>query len=86
MPLGNTQLIKPAAMINLLGSDGVNGEYEITGLDKILAIEGVYVHLYNKANTKPKRKMGHITIMGETLEEVKKKAAVVKQNLGMKQL
>lgn len=86
MPLGNTHLIQPAAMINLLGFEGVNGEYEISGLDKILAIEGVYVHLYNKAKTKPKRKMGHITIMGDTTDEVRKKAALVKQNLGMKQL
>ncbi|MDI1234303.1 MAG: 5-(carboxyamino)imidazole ribonucleotide synthase [bacterium] len=86
MPLGNTHLIQPAAMINLLGFDGVNGDYEITGLDKILAFEGVFVHLYNKAKTKPKRKMGHITIMGETTEDVRKKAALVKQNLGMKQL
>jgi 5-(carboxyamino)imidazole ribonucleotide synthase len=86
MPLGDTQLIQPAAMINLLGFEGVIGDYEITGLDKILAIEGVFVHLYNKTTTKPKRKMGHITIMGKTLEEVRKKAAIVKQNLGMKQL
>lgn len=86
MPLGDTQLVQPAAMINLLGFDGVNGDYEITGLDKILAIEGVFVHLYNKAKTKPKRKMGHITIMGPTTEDVRKKAALVKQNLGMKQL
>ena len=86
MPLGDTQLIQPAAMINLLGFEGVIGDYEITGLDKILALEGVFVHLYNKATTKPKRKMGHITIMGKTLEEVRKKAIIVKQNLGMKQL
>lgn len=86
MPLGNTDLIQPAAMLNLLGAPGVNGAYEITGLDKILALEGVYVHLYNKANTKPMRKMGHITILGNTIDEVKKKAALVKEWIGMKQL
>lgn len=86
MPLGDTGLIKPAAMINLLGAEGVSGPYEITGLDKILAIPGVYIHLYNKAETKPKRKMGHITILGENLEEIKHKAADVKMHLGMKAL
>jgi 5-(carboxyamino)imidazole ribonucleotide synthase len=86
MPLGSTELLKPAAMINILGFEGVNGPYRMTGLDKILAIEGVYIHLYNKAQTKPKRKMGHITILGDTIEEVKKKAASVKLHLGMEQL
>ncbi len=86
MPMGSTHLIKPAAMLNLLGFDGIYGTYEITGLDKILAIEGVFVHLYNKAETKPKRKMGHITILGDTIEAVKQKAGLVKEYLGMKQL
>ncbi len=86
MPLGDTSLISPAAMLNLLGAENVNGPYEITGLETILAIPGVYIHLYNKATTKPKRKMGHITVLGNTLDEVKKKAATIKQVQGMKQL
>ncbi|MES2619168.1 MAG: 5-(carboxyamino)imidazole ribonucleotide synthase [Bacteroidota bacterium] len=86
MPLGSTELIQPAAMLNLLGAEGVNGAYEITGLENILAMEGVFVHLYNKATTKPKRKMGHITILGNTVAEVKEKAGKVKQWLGMRQL
>ncbi len=86
MPLGNTDLLKPAAMINLLGAENVNGLYEITGLDKILDLKGVYIHLYNKTHTKPKRKMGHITILGDTMEEVREKANLVKKHIGMKQL
>ena len=86
MPLGNTELLKPAAMINLLGAEGVNGLYEITGLDTILALKGVYIHLYNKTHTKPKRKMGHITILGDSIDEIREKAAIVKNHLGMKQL
>ena len=85
LPLGSTGLVKPAAMINLLGFEGITGAYEITGLDKILRLEGVYIHLYNKASTKPKRKMGHVTILGDTIAEVKEKASTVKQFLGMKQ-
>jgi 5-(carboxyamino)imidazole ribonucleotide synthase len=86
MPLGSVELIKPSAMINLLGFDNVIGEYEITGLEKILSLEGVYVHLYNKTTTKPKRKMGHITILADTMEDVKNKAELVKKLIGMKQL
>jgi 5-(carboxyamino)imidazole ribonucleotide synthase len=45
---------------------------------------GVFVHLYNKAETKPMRKMGHITIMGEDLEAVLNKLKTIKQYLGMR--
>lgn len=86
MPLGNTDLLTPAAMINLLGAENVNGLYEITGLDKILDLKGVYIHLYNKTHTKPKRKMGHITILGDSMDEVREKANLVKKHIGMKQL
>ena len=86
LPLGDTSLIKPAAMINLLGFEGVQGAYEITGLDHILKIPGVYIHLYNKAETKPKRKMGHITIIGDTLDQVKENASKVKRYLGMRKM
>jgi 5-(carboxyamino)imidazole ribonucleotide synthase len=84
MPLGNCELIKPAAMLNILGSEGVTGPYEITGLDEIMAMKGVYLHLYNKNETKYKRKMGHVTILGDTLKEVKEKAMQVKNLIGMK--
>lgn len=86
MPLGNTELIKPSAMINLLGFEGITGAYEITGLDQILNIKGVYIHLYNKAETKFKRKMGHITILGENMEEIRNKVTEIRKHLGMKQL
>ena len=86
MPLGNTDLIKPSAMINLLGFEGVTGAYEITGLENILNIKGVYIHLYNKAETKFKRKMGHITILGDNMDEIKHKVAEIRKHLGMKQL
>lgn len=86
MPLGNTDQLKPAAMINLLGAEGVSGLYEITGLETILAQKGVYIHLYNKTHTKPKRKMGHITILGDSLEDIREKASLVRTHLGMKQM
>lgn len=78
LPLGATDLVSPAVMINLLGSEGVNGAYSIDGLDEILALPGVYIHLYGKAETRPKRKMGHATILAPTLEEAIEKAKFVR--------
>ncbi|HCS19352.1 MAG TPA: 5-(carboxyamino)imidazole ribonucleotide synthase [Bacteroidetes bacterium] len=78
LPLGDTGLISPAVMINLLGSEGVNGAYAISGLDEILALPGVYIHLYGKAETRPKRKMGHATILASSLAEAIEKAKFVR--------
>lgn len=81
MPMGSTKLLKPAVMINLLGGQGFSGKYELQGLDEVLAMEGVYIHLYGKAESKPMRKMGHVTITGDTLEAAQLKAKKVNQLL-----
>ncbi|MBX7180515.1 MAG: 5-(carboxyamino)imidazole ribonucleotide synthase [Bacteroidia bacterium] len=78
LPLGSTDLVYPAAMINLLGEEGHTGLVEYQGLEQALAMPGVYVHLYGKNTTKPFRKMGHITITGTNLSDVKEKAKLVK--------
>jgi 5-(carboxyamino)imidazole ribonucleotide synthase len=67
-------LIKPAAMINLLGSKDFSGPFQIKNLNHIHQIEGVYLHLYDKKESKPMRKIGHITVLGNTIDEVKAKA------------
>lgn len=77
IPLGSTGLIQPAVMINLLGGEGFTGKFQLSNLDQISAMEGVYIHLYGKKESKPMRKMGHITILGKTLEEAKSKAKQV---------
>ncbi len=77
IPLGSTKTIQPAVMINLLGADDFSGTYEIDGLEEISVMEAVYLHLYGKSENKPKRKMGHITILAETAEEAHKKAQKV---------
>jgi 5-(carboxyamino)imidazole ribonucleotide synthase len=69
LPLGDTTQLRPAVMINLLGSDGHQGKVVYRGMDEALAIAGVYVHLYGKENTSPFRKMGHCTITAPTLTE-----------------
>lgn len=81
LPLGSTALRSPCAMVNLLGEDGYSGAAKYEGLETVLAIEGVHVHLYGKKVTKPFRKMGHVTIVDKDMESLKKKAIFVKNNL-----
>ena len=81
LPLGSTDLIHPVVMVNLLGEKKYSGLAVIIGLEKILAIEGVHVHLYGKKFTKPFRKMGHVTCVADTIEEALNKAKYVKKNL-----
>ena len=82
--LGNTEIVKPSVMVNLLGEDGFTGPAMYEGLEDVLAMKGVNVHLYGKALTKPFRKMGHVTIISETLEEAKSTAKKVQQTLKVK--
>lgn len=81
MPLGSTELVTPAAMVNLLGEDGHTGNAQYLGLSDCMAMKGVYVHLYGKKITKPFRKMGHVTITDTTIESLKVKARKVKDTL-----
>ncbi|HCM74778.1 MAG TPA: 5-(carboxyamino)imidazole ribonucleotide synthase [Cytophagales bacterium] len=83
-PLGSTRLRSASAMVNLLGEDGFTGEAMYEGMQKALAIEGVHVHLYGKKITKPFRKMGHVTIVDNDMESLRKKANFVKDNLKVK--
>jgi 5-(carboxyamino)imidazole ribonucleotide synthase len=81
LPLGDTRSISNAVMINLLGEKGHDGIAKYSGLEKILAIDGVYVHLYGKKYTKPFRKMGHVTIVDQNREKAIEKARFVQQTL-----
>lgn len=81
LPLGDTSLLSPSAMVNLLGEPGFNGAAKYQGFEEIVKISGVYVHLYGKKITKPYRKMGHVTIIDHDLESLKKKATFVKDTL-----
>ncbi|RRN76849.1 5-(carboxyamino)imidazole ribonucleotide synthase [Pseudoxanthomonas sp. SGD-10] len=81
LPLGNTDVISNAVMINLLGEKGYEGPAVYEGLNKVLKHEGVYVHLYGKKITKPFRKMGHVTIINNDREAAIKTAQFVKDTL-----
>ncbi len=81
LPLGSTKLKSAAIMVNLLGAEGHNGPAFYDGLDQCLAIEGAHPHIYGKAVTKPFRKMGHVTVLGETVVAARKKAKQVEEVL-----
>ena len=81
LPLGATDSLCPAAMVNLLGESGHTGPVRYEGIEQILAIEGVYPHFYGKTTTKPHRKMGHITILEKDSNKMKEKIAKVRQGL-----
>ena len=74
MPLGSTGLRTPAVMINLLGEKGFEGKARYENIEEVLHTEGAYIHLYGKEETKPFRKMGHITVCNSNLEEAKENA------------
>ena len=81
LPLGKTDLLLPSAMVNLLGEAGYSGPARYQGFEDVMNIKGVHVHLYGKAQTKPFRKMGHVTIVDQDIDSLKKKANFVKQTL-----
>lgn len=85
-PLGNTDHILPAAIVNVLGAEGFCGPAYYEGLSEILSMDNVFVHLYGKTHTKPGRKMGHITILSNEKQELLHKANQIKHTLFVKTL
>ncbi len=81
LPAGSTRQSQPAVMVNLLGEPGHTGEVAVKGLEKVLALPGVFVHLYGKKVTKPYRKMGHVTVVADSLKNAVKVAHEVKDTL-----
>ncbi|GAB3940483.1 5-(carboxyamino)imidazole ribonucleotide synthase [Spirosoma harenae] len=80
-PLGDTSAYQPAAMVNLLGEDGYTGPAVYEGLENLLAIPGVFPFFYGKAITKPFRKMGHVTVMDDSLDTLRAKVEEVKSGI-----
>lgn len=80
-PLGNTAAHQPAAMVNLLGEDGHTGPAVYEGLETLLAMPGVFPFFYGKALTKPFRKMGHVTVMANSLDALREKVEQVKAGI-----
>jgi 5-(carboxyamino)imidazole ribonucleotide synthase len=80
-PLGDTRLKSPSAMVNLLGADGHSGPVRYEGLAEVLAIAGTNVVLYGKKETRPYRKMGHVTILDSDIPRLLEKVEQVKRIL-----
>lgn len=82
-PLGNTKAILSSIMVNLIGSEGHSGPVLYDGLEEVLQIDNAFVHLYGKTQTKPGRKMGHVTIISNEKQDLMHKANKVKQTLSV---
>lgn len=81
LPLGETDTVQPAAMVNLLGEPGFEGPACYEGFHDVVSRAGVHVHLYGKRITKPFRKMGHVTIVSDDIATVRKNTEFVKHTL-----
>lgn len=79
LPLGNTESKLAAVMVNLVGAEDHIGNVQYKNMDKILTIKGVTPHIYGKKQTKPFRKMGHVTIVNADIDKAKEIAKEVKK-------
>jgi 5-(carboxyamino)imidazole ribonucleotide synthase len=83
-PLGDTSALMASVMVNLLGEEGFVGDALYEGMENVLNLNGVNIHLYGKKITKPYRKMGHVTIVDATLDKAIEKGKIVKNTLKVK--
>ena len=81
LPLGNTDSKVAGIMVNLVGEEGFSGQVVYENIEKIMAIDGVTPHIYGKRETRPFRKMGHVTIVNEDMTEARKIAEEVKNSI-----
>ena len=78
LPLGNSDNKVSGVMVNLVGMEDHTGPVIYKNIDKILAIKGVTPHIYGKKETRPYRKMGHVSIVNENLNKARQIAEQVK--------
>ena len=69
-PLGNTDPVLTSAMVNLVGAADFSGKAIYEGLEQVLSMDHCFVHIYGKEETRPGRKMGHITVMHNDRSEL----------------
>ncbi len=84
LPLAATDVKIESAMVNLLGEDGHSGMAKYEGIEDVLKLSGTHVHLYGKKETRPFRKMGHITITDNDRHELIEKVKFIKENFKIK--
>jgi 5-(carboxyamino)imidazole ribonucleotide synthase len=81
LPLGRTDSKVGGVMVNLVGAEGFNGNVVYENMEAIMNLEGVTPHIYGKKQTRPFRKMGHVTIVNEDLNEARRIAEEVKNTI-----
>jgi 5-(carboxyamino)imidazole ribonucleotide synthase len=81
LPLGNTDSKVAGIMVNLVGTEGFTGNVVYENIEKILSWNGVTPHIYGKKQTRPFRKMGHVTIVNEDIKEARRIAEEVKNTI-----
>ncbi|WP_394747263.1 5-(carboxyamino)imidazole ribonucleotide synthase [Spongiimicrobium salis] len=81
LPLGNTQSKVAGVMVNLVGAEGHTGEVHYENMEKILELDGVTPHIYGKKQTRPFRKMGHVTIIDSNMDKARNIAKLVKDTI-----
>lgn len=81
LPLGKTDSKVAGIMVNLVGAEGYTGDVVYEHLEEILAMEGVTPHIYGKKQTRPFRKMGHVTIVNADINEARRIAQKVKETI-----
>jgi 5-(carboxyamino)imidazole ribonucleotide synthase len=81
LPLGNTESKVAGIMVNLVGEEGFSGDVIYENIEDVLKIDGVTPHIYGKKETRPFRKMGHVTIVDEDFDPARKIAEEVKKTL-----
>lgn len=86
LPLGNTTSKMAAVMVNLVGAQGFQGQVEYENIEEILRIPGVTPHIYGKRETRPFRKMGHVTVVHQDINEARKNAELVKSIITVKSI
>ena len=81
LPLGKTESTLGGIMVNLVGEEGFEGEVIYENIEQIMGLEGVTPHIYGKSQTRPFRKMGHVTIINSDLAKAHKIAEKVKKTI-----
>ena len=81
LPLGNTESKVAGIMVNLVGDERFSGPVIYENIEQIMGIDGVTPHIYGKRETRPFRKMGHVTIVNQNMEEARKIAETVKNSI-----
>lgn len=81
LPLGNPDNKVAGVMVNLVGAEGHQGDVLYENIEKIMQLEGVTPHIYGKRETRPFRKMGHVTIVDKDVSIAREKAEIVKNNI-----